>query len=85
MERNSFVFYKDWMEAIKDLPNDIILEIYDSITEYAFSGNIPNLKPMAKIAFNFIKADIDRSLNKYQEVKSKKSHRDKWYREYRYK
>ncbi len=31
MDRSSFVFYKDWMEAISDLPDDIRLEIYESI------------------------------------------------------
>lgn len=73
MGRNSFVFYKDWRDAIKDLPNDIRLEIYDSIAEYAFSGEIPTLKPMASIAFNFIKGDLDRNLERYQEVRNKKS------------
>ena len=27
MERNSFIFYKGWREAIKDLPDDVRLEI----------------------------------------------------------
>ena len=73
MDRNSFVFYKDWRDAIKDLPNDIRLEIYDSIVEYAFSGEVSGLKPMASIAFNFIKGDIDRNMRKWKDAKSKKS------------
>lgn len=68
MERNSFVFYKDWKEAIKDLPDDVRLEIYDSIIEYATTGNIQGLKSMAKIAFNFIKNDIDRDTKKYMSI-----------------
>jgi hypothetical protein len=59
MERNSFIFYKGWREAIKDLPDDVRLEIYESIIEYATTGNLRGLKPMANIAFNFIKIDID--------------------------
>ena len=54
MERNSFIFYKGWREAIKDLPDDVRLEIYESIIEYATTGNLRGLKPMANIAFNFI-------------------------------
>ena len=54
MERPSFVFYKDWMEAIRDLPDEIRLEIYESIIMYATLGKLPVLKPMANIAFNFI-------------------------------
>ena len=59
MERKSFVFYKEWSEAIKDLPDDVRLEIYESIVEYATTGNVRGLKPMANIAFNFIKPTID--------------------------
>lgn len=65
MERNSFIFYKGWREAIKDLPDDVRLEIYESIIEYATTGNLQGLKPMANIAFNFIKLDIDKDLEKW--------------------
>ena len=65
MERNSFVFYKEWMEAIKDLPDDVRLEIYEGIIEYATTGNVQGLKPMANIAFNFIKTRIDKDARKY--------------------
>lgn len=65
MNRKSFVFYKEWMEAISDLPDDIRLEIYESIIVYATTGNFQGLKPMAKVAFNFIKTDLDRDSEKY--------------------
>ncbi|MBG0512903.1 conserved phage C-terminal domain-containing protein [Elizabethkingia meningoseptica] len=68
MKRESFVFYASWVEAIKDLPNDIRLEIYDGIMEYAMTGNLPDLKPMAKVAFNFIKNGLDRNSDKYSET-----------------
>lgn len=68
MERNSFIFYKGWREAIKDLPDDVRLEIYESIIEYATTGNLRGLKPMANIAFNFIKIDIDRDADKYMSI-----------------
>ena len=73
MDRNSFVFYKEWMEAIGDLSDDIRLEIYESIIVYATSGDLPVLKPMAKIAFNFIKTTIDRDAERYMSIKDKKS------------
>jgi len=65
MKRDSFVFYKDWKEAIRDLPDDIRLEIYESVIEYATTGNLKGLKTMASIAFNFIKATIDRDVQSY--------------------
>lgn len=71
MERESFVFYKDWRDAIKDLPDDIRLELYDSIMEYAFTGKVEGLKPMVNIAFNFIKPKMDRDAEKYMSVSEK--------------
>lgn len=68
MERKSFVFYKDWDDAIKGLPNDIRLELYDAIMEYAFIGKVEGLKPMVNIAFNFIKTSMDRDAEKYLSV-----------------
>ncbi|OPB98953.1 hypothetical protein BAS10_04610 [Elizabethkingia meningoseptica] len=73
MKRESFVFYASWVEAIKDLPNDIRLEIYDGIMEYAITGNLPDFKPMAKVAFNFIKNDLDRNSDKYSETLKSRS------------
>lgn len=68
MERNSFVFYKEWKDAIRELPDDVRLEIYESVIEYATSGNLQGLKPMAAIAFNFIKQQIDRDTDKYMSI-----------------
>lgn len=72
--RKSFVFYKDWAEALKEVPKDVRLEVYDCIIEYALSGKLPGVrKPMAQMAFQFIKGDLDRDALKYEEVKKKKS------------
>lgn len=65
MEKNSFVFYKDWRDAIKDLPDSVRLELYDCIVRYAFGEQIGGLKPMASIAFKFIKPILDRDREKY--------------------
>lgn len=67
MERESFVFFKDWAEAIKDLPKDIRLEVYEAIIEYGLTGTERDLKPMVKIAFGFVKQDIDRNNKKHQD------------------
>lgn len=65
MERDTFVFYKKWSEAISGLPSEIRLEIYESIIAYATTGKEPDLKMTARIGFAFVKADIDRDLKKY--------------------
>lgn len=60
MERDSFIFYRSFYEAIKDLPRDIRLEVYTAIMEYALYGRLPeDLKPFAKGIFTLIKPNID--------------------------
>lgn len=71
MERNTFVFYKDWMDAIKGLPDDVRLDIYEGVIEYATTGNVRGLKSMASVAFNFIKTTIDRDTEKYVSIAEK--------------
>lgn len=66
--KDSFIFYKEWRDAIADLPNDVRLEIYEAIIEYGTSGKLPVLKPIANVAFNFIKAGIDRNIEKYNDT-----------------
>ena len=56
------------MNAIAVLPNDVRLEIYDAIVEYGLSGTIGELKPMATMAINFVKNDIDRDRERYDEA-----------------
>lgn len=68
MERESFIFYKEWKDAIKGLPESVRLEIYEGIIDYATSGEIPDLKTMANVAFQFVKQSIDKDLNRYKIV-----------------
>lgn len=70
--KDSFIFYKEWKDAIADLPNDVRLEIYEAIIEYGTSGKLPTLKPIANVAFNFIKTGLDRNAEKYNDTIEKR-------------
>lgn len=72
MERETFVFYKDWLNVIRDLPSEVQLEVYQAITEYAIYGNLIELKPLAKVAFGFVKQTIDKDTQKYISIKEKR-------------
>lgn len=66
MERDSFIFYKSFYEAIRDLPNDIRLEVFTAITEYALYGRLPeDLKPFAKGMFTLMKPNIDANIARF--------------------
>lgn len=64
-ERNSFIFFFSWAKVLNRCTKEVRLEVYDSVVRYAESGTLPELKPMAQMAFEFIKEDIDRNNEKY--------------------
>lgn len=68
-----FTFYISWRDAIRDLPDDVRLEVYEAAVEYAATGTRPALKPLASVAFNFIKDDIDRQTQRAQELSNKRT------------
>ena len=73
MQRDSFVFRKEWRDAISDLPDDVRLEFYEAVTEYGLTGEIPPMGKMATLAFNFVKYTIDRDAERYEETRRKRS------------
>lgn len=67
MAKDKIIFHKKWRDAIKDFPTEVRLEVYDAIVQYAFDDKVHEfVYPMAKMAFVFIKIDID-TTNKRQD------------------
>lgn len=65
MERNSFVFYRSYYEAIRELETEDQINLYNTIFNYAFYGRTPQQKD---IAFTLIKPQIDKSYERYEKV-----------------
>jgi hypothetical protein len=66
MVRNSFVFYKSFFEAIKELENKDKGIISYAIMEYGLTGELPNLTGYLKSMFLLIKPQIDANNKKYE-------------------
>lgn len=66
MARESFIFYASFYDAIKELPNELRLEIFDAVCAYALNGVEPELKGVAKAIFTLIKPPIAASVAKYE-------------------
>jgi len=66
--KDSFVFYRDWLNVMEQLPAEIQLELYQAVAQYALNGKTPTLSPMAKIAFGFIQQSLDRDQSKYEKI-----------------
>lgn len=70
MNRESFIFYRSFYEAIKCMPQDVQAEIYPAICEYALFGKMPkNLSDMARGMFTLIKPNIDVNTTRYENGK----------------
>lgn len=70
MDRESFIFYRSFYEAIKCMPSDVQAEIYPAICEYALFGKMPkNLSDMAKGMFTLIKPNIDVNTARFENGK----------------
>lgn len=68
--KESFVFYKDWWNAISGMPKDVRGEVCECVIRYAF-GNIDadadaETGNMASMALRFIAPQIDRDRAKYE-------------------
>ena len=57
--KKTFLFNADWYEVLVDYPSEIRLEVYEAVIRYAVSGTLSELRPQAKMAFSFIKREID--------------------------
>lgn len=71
--KETFVFRISWQEVLKDYPPEVRLEVYDAMIEYVASGTLPKLKPLANMAFSFIKRDIDADDARYTETVAKRA------------
>lgn len=66
MERKSFVFYKSYYDAIRELPREFQGEIYTAIIEYGLFGREPEgLKPMGRAIFSLVKPQVDANNVRY--------------------
>lgn len=63
--RDSFIFYRDWREALKRLSDKEKVEIYDAIVDYGLDGIEKALSPIADVVMSLIKPQIIRDRDKY--------------------
>lgn len=67
MERKSFVFYRSFYEAAKNLPDNERLALFDAINEYALNGNeIHSDYSSVEALFIVIKPLLDSNTKRYE-------------------
>ncbi len=65
LERNGFIFYRSFYEALKDLENEQYAVVHKALCEYALNGKEPNLKGVEKSFFLLIKPTLDTCIKNY--------------------
>ena len=71
-DKKSFVLYTEYEEPISDLSDEEAGKLFKEIFAYVRSGTENNLEGVAKMAFKFIKKDIDINNQKYAETLEKR-------------
>ena len=68
----NFTFSLKWHTILSEYPAEIRGEIYFAVIEYAATGKIIEMQPLARMAFGFIKHEIDERARKREARKVKK-------------
>ena len=64
-QRESFVFYRSFYEALKGCPDDLRLQVYEEVMQYAlYPEYIPQLTGVGKSLFELIRPQVDANIRK---------------------
>ena len=65
MDKNSFLIYLDYEEQFNLLTDEQVGQLIRAIIKYEKTREIPKLEGVIKMAFSFIKMQLDRDREKY--------------------
>lgn len=63
---DNFVFRKEWHDVLKGCSPEVRQEVYEAIMTYAFEDCVVEMGDMARMAFAFIRPQIDAMRDKYR-------------------
>lgn len=66
MERDSFIFYRSFFEAIDEVDEATQLIVYRSIAVYALNREEPKLEGIAKVLWRLIKPQLDANWTRFE-------------------
>lgn len=72
--RDTFIFYRSFKDAIKDLDDKDKLTMYEAISDYALDMEEPELTGFPKALFSLIKPQLDANWKRYQNGKKGGEH-----------
>jgi len=67
--RDSFIFYRSFYEATRELPISEQGYMYNAIAEYVLIGVIPKFEVVSKLIWILIKPQLDANIKRYEDGK----------------
>lgn len=67
-KKTTFLVNSRWQTVLKNYPPEIRVAVYDAMFEYAETGKVPELDKESKMAFLFIKMELDEYQSRYEET-----------------
>lgn len=72
--KKSVILYTEWARPLAGLPLEEKGRIFDAILNYTDSGELPDFEsPVTEMAFSFIRMRLDENINKWKDVRQKRS------------
>lgn len=71
--KRTFLFSIEWYEVLSEYPEEVRFEVYEAIIRYASTGTTGELKPLSKMAFSFIKKEMDYNSRQYDDKITQRS------------
>ena len=69
MKRESFIFYRSFYEATRDLPEDSFRRVMISVMMYGIDGIDSDLEGMERCLFTLMKPQLDANIKRYVDGK----------------
>ncbi len=66
MERGTFIFYRSFYDAIKDLEDEQFAKVFRAICDYALNETEPTLQGVEKALFTLVKPSLDSGIKNYK-------------------
>lgn len=67
-DKKSFVLYADYDEHFEELTDEELGQLFRSLFTYVNTGAVPEMERTVKMAFSFIRKNLDRDKEKYEEI-----------------
>lgn len=68
MNKTNFILYKDYQDHVEMLTDEQAGKLFKAIFKYVDNREEVELDPITKMAFSFIKANLERDLVKYKNI-----------------